>query len=149
MITDETLKKEAEAEIAPKLDPAVEARIDAVLNAANETIPDLRRKRIRRAIALGASNAILTVLCRATQVAEDSTIVLDRGRYEGCSRGRGWCRSLGQGRTQWGEKVKEGYVVGPGRWEIGSSDGFKRKEATPWHVQHVQVVPGVIWTIAD
>ena len=93
-------------------------------------------------------DAALIRLRDAGRLSRAATIVLPHHKYEHLSRGRGWARG-GQGaNVVWGEKVDDGYRVGPGRWSVGSTDGFSRKGSVVWHVAHVKVGPQT-WTIAD
>lgn len=79
--------------------------------------------------------------------ARGSTVIIPAHRLENLSRGRGWARK-GKGSTvMWGERDDGGYRVGPGRWEVGATDGFSRKGKTSWVVEHVTVGPHT-WTIA-
>jgi len=75
------------------------------------------------------------------------TILLPAGRYEGLSRGKGWARQGRGDSATWGEREDAGYRVGPGKWTVGSNDGFNRKEQTDWLVKHLKVGDKV-WTLA-
>lgn len=75
------------------------------------------------------------------------TVELPAGKYEHLSRGRGWARKGRGDRVEWGDRVRDGYRVGPGRWTVGSTDGFARKSSTDWDVEHVQVGTQT-WTLA-
>ena len=82
-------------------------------------------------------------IAEANRVSTNSTITLPAGRYENLSRGKGWCR-LGSGSSaEWATKTDSGYwsVDTPGKWTVGSTDGFKRKDQTPWTVAKV----GDVW----
>jgi hypothetical protein len=107
-----------------------------------------RRENLARALALGASEVTIARLANATRVNRKATIVLPAHRYEGLSRGRGWARQGRGERAVWGERCDTGYRVGPGRWSVGATDGFRRKDATTWTVAHVQV-GSETWTVAD
>lgn len=123
---------------------ATTAEMTDLIAAASED----RREFLRLALELGADHKTICLLAEATRVARKTTIVLPSGKYEHLSRGRGWAR-LGKGiSAQWGERVKNGYEVGPGRWSVGSTDGFKRKSAVVWDVKNIQVGPET-WTIAS
>lgn len=112
------------------------------------SISDARRASLSLAIEAGADDATLVVLRDAVRLSRRATIVLPAGRFEHLSRGRGWCR-LGRGSSAvWAERAdKGGYVAGPGRWTVGSTDGYARKDQTQWAVRHV-AVGAQTWTIA-
>lgn len=112
-------------------------------------VKDSRKETLVRAIELGASDDVLETLRDALRIHRNSqTIVLPALRYEHLSRGRGWARK-GRGReVTWGERVDGGYQVGPGRWTVGATDGFSRKDSCDWSVKHVQV-GSETWTIAN
>jgi len=103
---------------------------------------------VRAAAALGATEAVLVQIRDAQRIARGPTIVLPKGRFEHLSRGRGRARKGRGDRVQWGERTRDGYVVGPGVWVVGSNDGFNRKSEVEWTVKHVQV-GAETWTIAD
>jgi hypothetical protein len=101
-------------------------------HAARNTDPMTsgRLARIARAIELGASRAALETLSEAARTSDSAEIVLPAHRYEGLSRGRGWARKGNGATVQWGDRVGGGYKVGPGRWVVGATDGFNRKDST-------------------
>lgn len=109
-----------------------------------------RRESLAKAIAAGASDAALIELREAhtTSGGPAETIVIPRGRYEHLSRGKGWARKGRGDDVEWGEKEGKGYRVGPGRWVVGSNDGFNRKDSMDWEVKHVKV-GSETWTIAN
>jgi hypothetical protein len=111
-------------------------------------ISDSRRASLARAVELGADQATLVRLVDAIRLNKGPTIALPAHRYEGLSRGRGWCRQGRGANAVWGERTDSGYRVGPGRWVVGGCDGFSRKKEDHWHVEHVQVGPET-WTIAE
>lgn len=112
------------------------------------TVSDQRRESLAIALGLGADDATLARLRDATRLARRPTIILPPGRYEHCSRGRGWAR-MGRGSdVTWGERVDTGYQVGPGRWTVGSTDGFSRKKDVVWDVEHI-AVGDQTWTVAS
>lgn len=86
-------------------------------------------------------------LACATVISEESTIILPPGRYDHCSRAKCWARQGKGPNAVWGDKVKNGYEVGPGKWTVGSSDGFKRSEQKNWEV-HVIKVGSDTWLAA-
>ena len=111
-------------------------------------VDDARRETLLIAIALGASDKTLITIRDAMRVCRKETIVLPPGRFEHCSRGRGWAR-LGKGdNVTWGERVEKGYQVGPGKWAVGSNDGYKRKDSVAWTVKHI-AVGDQTWTVAS
>jgi len=114
-------------------DPPTEARV-ACLTRAHE---------------IGVDDATFRTLCESTRCPSQApTIVLPQHKYEGMSRGKGWCRQ-GQGKSAvWGERERGGYRVGPGHWIVGGNDGFARKGQTEWTVEHVQVGTET-WTVAE
>jgi hypothetical protein len=76
------------------------------------------------------------------------SIVIPAHRYENLSRGRGWARKGKGDNVTWGERVDGGYECDKGRWVIGASDGFSRKDSVTWDVSHVTVGEQT-WTIAE
>ena len=111
-------------------------------------VSEARLGRLREALALGATESVLMTLRDATRLSRSTEIVLPAHRYEGLSRGRGWCRQGRGDSAVWGERVGDGYRVGPGRWTVGATDGFRRKDSTDWVVRHI-TVGAQTWTIAD
>jgi hypothetical protein len=111
-------------------------------------VSDERKETLQRAIEIGADDKTLEMLRDATRVAQRETIVLPSHKYENLSRGRGWARKGKGDRVTWGEREDGGYRVGPGRWSVGSTDGFNRKGSTEWTVEHVQV-GSETWTVAS
>lgn len=115
---------------------------------AGHDVNDVRRESLLMAIALGAPEKILITLRDAARVSRKNTIILPPGRFERLSRGKGWAR-LGKGNSvTWGERDDEGYLVGPGKWTVGSNDGFNRKDSVSWDVKHI-VVGTETWTVAS
>ena len=111
-------------------------------------VNDARRETLLVAIALGANDKILVAIRDAARVSRKDTIVLPPGRFEHLSRGKGWAR-LGQGNNvTWGERDEKGYRVGPGKWTVGSNDGFNRKDSVSWNVEHI-TVGAETWTVAS
>lgn len=107
-----------------------------------------RRESLAIAMDAGADAATLATLAIALRCARKSTIVLPAHRYEHLSRGRGWARKGTGNNAQCGERVTNGYRVGPGRWIVGARDGFARKDSDAWVVTAVQV-GGEVWTVAS
>lgn len=102
---------------------------------------------LEAAHAAGVTDGLMATLIDAVRIARGPTVVLPRHRYEGLSRGKGWCRQGRGSRAVWGEAEKTGYRVGAGAWTVGGSDGFSRKGETKWAVTHV-TVGGETWTVA-
>jgi hypothetical protein len=103
---------------------------------------------LKEAHHLQVDDKVFKEIAVATKVSKGSEIVLPAHKYEGLSRGRGWARK-GRGVTAvWGERASGGYQVGPGDWEISSTDGFNRKGSNKWTVKNIQVGE-MIWTLAD
>lgn len=115
---------------------------------ARRTVSDERRKSLELAIAAGVDQETLDTLGDAARLSRSSTIVLPHHRYEHLSRGRGWARKGTGPNVEWGQRVGNGYRVGPGHWSVGSTDGFSRKGGVDWVVRHISVGPET-WTIAD
>lgn len=113
----------------------------SVVNAA-------RLETLTIAEELGADDETLVRLATATRVRRAAEMRLPAEHLEGLSRGRGWCRR-GQGTNAvWGQRVDGGYLVGPGRWSVGATDGYRRRSSTTWSVELV-VVGDHVWSVAD
>jgi len=94
-------------------------------------------------------DATFEKIASALIISKEDSILLPPGRYDHCSRGKGWCRKGRGDSAMWGEQHKNGYVVHfPGLWVIGSSDGFKRKNETKWQVSEV-TVGSATWMLAE
>lgn len=122
------------------------SRLDRL--APEGSVTTARRESLQVAIDLGADEATLVLLRDAVRLARKDTIVLPPGKYEHLSRGRGWARKGKGDSAEWGEKEDDGYRVGPGRWSVGSNDGFNRKSDVSWVVKHIAVGPQT-WTVAS
>lgn len=123
-------------------------RVDTIIAATTEPVSPTRRESLIAAVELGADDALIARLIRATRLSRGPSITLPAGRYSGLSRSRGWCRQGAGSSASWGVEAENGWRVGPGRWTVFSSDGFRREEKTPWTVSHV-IVGDATWTIAD
>ena len=121
-------------------------RIAAV--CAGHAVPAGRRESLTIAASLGADVQTLAKLRDATRLARKASIIIPCVRYETLSRGRGWCRCGRGDSASWGERVYNGYKVGPGTWIVFGSDGFSRSDRVPWTVRHIQVGDQT-WTMAD
>lgn len=115
---------------------------------ANCEVKDSRKDRLVKAIELGATREVLERIRDAVRTRDTDTIRLPQNRLEGKSRGRGWARKGKGDSAEWGERDGGYYLVGPGTWTVGGSDGFRRKDSDTWVVEHVQVGDKV-WTIAN
>lgn len=116
--------------------------------APGEQLPESLVDLYRAAHEAGVSDEVFGRIVRAMRVARGESVVLPAGKYEGLSRGRGWARQGHGSSAVWGERESTGYRVGAGRWSVGSTDGFKRKDEVLWTVSHV-TVGAETWTIAD
>ena len=114
---------------------------------ASLTVPDTRRESLELAASLGADLATITTLASALRLSRSNSIVLP-ARFGHCSKAKGWCRKGSGASAEWGTPDGSGYRVGPGRWIVFSSDGFRREDRASWTVTHVTVGDRV-WTIAD
>lgn len=120
---------------------------DRMAQFEGKSMTDARRETLRIACELGVSDDVLNTLANATRVNRGETITLP-ARYLHLSRARGWARK-GKGDTaEWGEKDGNGFRVGPGKWLVFSTDGFRREERVEWTVKHV-AAGDQTWTIAD
>jgi hypothetical protein len=108
-----------------------------------------RMESLTVAAAAGVDDATFSKIANAMRVKRNSeTIVLPSHRYEHLSRGRGWARQGKGAKVVFADSVDGGYECGPGRWSVGATDGFSRKDATEWTVSNVQVGERT-WTIAS
>jgi hypothetical protein len=93
-----------------------------------------RRIVICRAAATSPRPAEIRKLAQANKIGTSEGITLPEGKYGKLSRGKSWCR-LGSGSSaQWINADNGHRVTEPGKYVVGSSDGFSRKEQTPWNV---------------
>ena len=122
--------------------------IDLETAMSTTEISNARAETIEIARSLGADEATINTLTDALRVRRSSTIVLPMVRYETLSRGKGWCRCGRGDAAKWGERTDSGYIVGPGKWIVFGSDGFRREERIDWEVEHIQVGEQT-WTIAN
>ena len=88
------------------------------------------------------------LVANANRCSRSETIILPAGRYEGLSRGKGWCR-LGKGvHAEWGERTDKGYRVAKvGTWLIHATDGYSRHDELSWDVSRI-TVGNALWTLA-
>lgn len=133
---------------ATLLDTLLAPAVDLDALCEGHKVSDVRRERLAEAIRLGASEAVLVTLRDANRTSTTTTITLPEGRYSHCSRAKGWCRKGRGTSAEWGERVDGGYRVGPGKWLVCSSDGFRREERLEWLVREVQVGTAT-WLVAD
>jgi hypothetical protein len=114
-----------------------------------EPLTDTRIETLIRAIELDACRETLFALRDAVRVSRKATILLPQHRFEGLSRGRGWCRRIGSEPTEWGVRFGDQYrVETAGCWSVGATDGFSRKGAHEWTVAHLRCGEET-WTIAS
>lgn len=104
---------------------------------------DIRVQTLIKAAGDGLTPSQVKTIATAVRVSSGDTITLPKGKYEDLSRGKGWAR-LGAGsnaagsNATWGDRVDDGYSVSvEGNWTVGSTDGYNRKESTPWKVSRV------------
>lgn len=116
--------------------------------APSATPSDGRLESLRLAAEAGVSDELFVLLAEATKLFRGPKATLPAHRFEGLSRGRGWCRKGKGTNAEWGSRGDHGYTVGAGRWVVGGSDGFSRKKEDIWDVVHVQVGDKT-WTIAN
>jgi hypothetical protein len=124
-----------------------EARCER-LNIRFAELSDGRRESMEMAHAAGVTDAGFLALATSLRLSRNDTIRLPASRFEGLSRGRGWCRSGHGADARWGEREDGWYRVGPGRWTIYGTDGFSRENRETWNVRHVDVGTET-WTIAN
>lgn len=125
----------------------VTARVAALIEGHD--VSKSRQESLTIAATAGADDATLVRIRDAIRVGRDSrTVLLPPGRYEHCSRGKGWARQGKGSSAVWGEDTGSGYRVGAGRWVVGSSDGFSRKSQVDWLATHI-TVGDQVWTIAE
>jgi hypothetical protein len=134
--------------IAARMRASDASVIDAL--CTGHTVSDSRRESLIIALGLGADDSTLVRLRDAGRLDRSGrrTVDLPPGRYEHCSRGRGWARRGRGDSAVWGERVDAGYRVGVGRWTVGSTDGFSRKSSEDWTVEHIRVGTET-WTVAS
>ena len=127
--------------------PTRETLDERIARIVARPTPEGERELLADAHALECSDEAFRKIADAHYVGQGPTVELPLGKFERLSRGRGWARK-GQGdRVAWGERTRDGYTVGPGRWTVGSTDGFSRKSSVDWWVEHVQVGTQT-WTLA-
>lgn len=93
-------------------------------------------------------DATFTRLAGAARLNRKPMIFLPKLHLEGLSRGRGWARKGTGEKAVWAERTERGYRVGPGKWVVGATDGFRRKDSRAWTVANITVGDN-IWTIAN
>ena len=105
------------------------------------TATEARAESLAIAAEMGADLATLRKVAEAVRLARKDEIKLPEGRFGKLSRGRAWCRRSDG-------VFFDDHTVGPGKYSVGSSDGFSRKDRTEWTVAHV-TVGDQTWTIAQ
>lgn len=130
------------------LDAAADVAIDALCTVLGSTSApsDARRESLRIAVGLGAEVDAMRRLVAAVRLRREGWVLLPAGKYAGLSRGRDWCRSREGG--GFADRCDNGGFRGtPGKWEVGSTDGYNRKDKVAWDVYHVTVGTET-WTVA-
>jgi hypothetical protein len=115
---------------------------------ADHDVCEGRRETLALAIIAGADRATLERIRDALRVRRGLVMTLPAHRFEGLSRGRGWCRKGKGDNAVWGTRVSDGYEVGKGKWTVGGSDGFTRKGQDEWLVEEI-TVGDLTWTVAN
>jgi hypothetical protein len=128
---DDGLAKELEE----KREQLLSMHGDAFIAICGGEMPNHNRRIvICRAAATSPKPAEIRKLAKANRIGTSDGITLPEGRYGNLSRGKSWCR-LGSGSSaQWINADNGHRVTEPGKYVVGSSDGFSRKEQTPWTV---------------
>lgn len=107
-----------------------------------------RRKSLERAVELGADDETLALLAGASRLQRRDHLRVET-RYGGLSRGRAWGRQGRGDNVRWAAKDGGVVLLTPGKWTVGSSDGYRRKESPEdWDVRHVRVGDET-WTIGE
>jgi hypothetical protein len=109
-----------------------------------------RTEILASAHGLGVDDATFKKLAESTRINRAEEITLPSHRHETLSRGSGWATNSDIGVTLRSRESTKGagYRVPPGKWSVGASDGYQRKGATDWTVEHVTVGPHT-WTVAN
>ena len=108
------------------------------------TISEARSLFFQEAIELGVDYPTLAKIAEAKRISNGETITLPQCRYAHLSRGTSW---IGAGHSGPVSFLRS-HSVGPGKYRVGGSDGFKRKETLKWTVEAIKVGPKT-WTIAN
>jgi hypothetical protein len=132
----------------PYIDPIDDGKgrnLDDIIKGI--TVKDRRREFLLRAMELGATDDAIRTLAKSKKIFARPNGNLSPLRYESLSRGRGWCR-LGKGdNVVWAQKGDDGrYIIDmEGRWSLGATDGFSRKETEEWVAKRVKINSTVSW----
>lgn len=138
---EEQIAAEAAAEAAKAEKTAIQIEIGKdIAGKLGVAVTDSRAVSLAIASELGAGLSTLRAVAGASLLARNGEIKLPRGRFANLSRGRGWCRCSD------GTFFAD-HIVGPGKYAVGSSDGFSRKDRVRWTVQHITVGEQT-WTTA-
>jgi hypothetical protein len=86
--------------------------------------------------------AMARLIADCELIAVGDKIKLPQGRFGHTSRGKSWIKVSG-GR----DNFLDSYTVGAGKYTVGSSDGYTRKEKIEWKVENIQV-GNEVWTVA-
>jgi hypothetical protein len=133
---------------------STDARYTRVMAARNTTFkawPELSNERKQLLLAAyedpKISDTQFAKLGECATFEKGPEVVIPRHHFETLSRGSGSCRK-GNGRSVvWAERVRDGYLVGPGLWILQGKDGFSRKKDVEWCIEHV-TINGELWTVA-
>jgi len=96
-----------------------------------------RKESLKLAFELGATEKTCRKILTAAKVARDGGTISIATRYGSLSRGKCWGRN--KKTDEWADKSDGTVYLTPGRWMVGSSDGFSRKEKAAWKVEKVSV----------
>lgn len=133
----ENLDDAAKTIAQTSLDSVLAEAAALVVAFTSETLSARRLKMMINAAA-DLTPAQLKSIAEAHRVSSTDGIALPPGRFENCSRGKGWCRQGNGSDATWGERVSGGYkVCSEGKWIVGSNDGFSRKDSVSWTVQKI------------
>ena len=123
---------------------AVKDEREALLTAHTEAfcavwgqvaVNDNRRAMVCRVAETAPKPAELRKLATAVRIGTNEGITLPAGRFAGLSRGKGWCRQGSGSSAEWISAENGWYpITERGKYIVGSSDGYSRKEQTPWTV---------------
>lgn len=135
----DSLDAAAEAAAKTEIDACSAVASQLAASLTSEPISASRALTLIVAAAAGISPAQIKKIAEANRVsASEAGILLPAGRYEKMSRGRGWCRQGKGDAVTWGERTEGGYrVSAEGRWDVGCTDGFSRKDSVRWDVSRV------------
>lgn len=112
-----------------------------------ESCADNRKESLQIAMRLGADEKTCRQLAGAERLRRVGGHIKIETRYGGLSRGKPWARDSSD--SMWAEKEGGAVLLTPGKWKVGSSDGFSRKESpSVWVVEEIKVGEET-WLIAN